>query len=417
MELITILLSIISILAVLSGVSILIGVGKSDRAKAAIFFVGNLAALVWAFSIVRLLSLPAESYDLAKSLVPVVYISVCAMMSFLVGYICYDYKIGKPFFILTLLLTAVVGTLIVVNPEKFYSEMIIDGINNRLLFENCALYVVYIALCVFIVLGLVGGSLGKVFIARKNKQMNTKSYVILALGFALTGALAGFFDLVLPLLGDYGLIWVGPLSMSAAILFHYYVVLRYKILQLAGAWLKALTYVVLVAVVAVLYMCVFFVIFSALFRGASPSGEVLLLNFVMAVIMILLIPAFNEISAELSSFVSNETVDLPFVVKKLDKIKRSNLRPEPSELANFLADYLHFENVWLVKGKHVWSSKGEDLTDDAAKATLTLKDEKGNECGKIVFGKPSGKLSFSRRDKTQLDVVASLLGPILAKVS
>ena len=68
MELITILLSIVSILAVLSGIAILVGVGKKDRAKATIFFFGNLAALVWAFSIVKLLTLPAGAYDPAHTL-------------------------------------------------------------------------------------------------------------------------------------------------------------------------------------------------------------------------------------------------------------------------------------------------------------------------------------------------------------
>lgn len=417
MELITILLSIVSILAVLSGIAILVGVGKKDRAKATIFFFGNLSALVWAFSIVKLLTLPAGAYDSAHTLVPVVYISACIMMSTLVGYFCYDYKIGKPYFIATLILTAIVGTLIVTNPHEFYSNMVIDGVSNRLIFENCTLYFVYIGLCAFMIAGLIGGALGKIFSSRKNKHMNTKGFCLLAVGLGLTGSLAGIFDLILPMAGNYSLIWVGPLSMSAAILFHYYVVLKYRILELESKALKILTYAVMVSVVAVIYMCVFFVIFSAMFHGAAPSAEVLILNFVMAVVMILLIPAFNEISGELSSFVSNDKIDLPHIVKKLSKIRTSRFHVDPSELAHFLADHLHYENIWIVKGKHTWSATGEGLPEDTPSASTTLKDEKGEPCGEIIFGKPTGRTNFIKHNHAELDAIISLVGPIISKAS
>ena len=417
MELITILLSIISVLAVLSGLAILVGVGRKDRAKAAIFFLGNLSALVWAFSIVRLLALPAGSYDLARTLVPVVYISACIMMSTLVGYFCYDYKVGKPYFILTLILTAIIGTLIVVSPGDFYSDMVIDGVSNRLLFNNCPLYIAYIGLCAFMIAGLIGGALGKIFTSRKNKHMNTRGFCVLAVGLGLTGSLAGIFDLILPMAGNYSLIWIGPLSMSAAILFHYYVVLKYRILELESKSLKILTYAVLVSVIAVVYMCVFFVIFSAMFHGAAPSAEVLILNFVMAVVMILLVPAFNEVSGELTSYVSNDKIDLPHIVKKLCKVKSSRFHVDPSELANFLAEHLHYENIWIVKGKHTWSANGEGLPEDAPKTSAPLKDEKGEAYGEIIFGKPTGRTNFIKHNRAELDAIISLVGPIISKAS
>ena len=417
MELITILLSIVSILAVLSGIAILVGVGHRDRAKAAIFFVANVAALVWAFSIVKFLTLPAGAYDLAQVLVPVVYISVCIMLATLVGYFCYDYRIGKPYFIATLILTAIVGTLIVTNPHEFYSTMVIDGASNRLVFDNCTLYFVYMGLCAFMISGLIGGALGKIFSSRKNKHMNTKGFCLLAIGLGLTGSLAGIFDLILPMAGNYSLIWVGPLSMSAAILFHYYVVLKYRILELESKALKALTYAVMVSIIAVVYMCVFFVIFSAMFHGAAPSAEVLILNFVMAIIMILLIPAFNEISGELSSFVSNDKIDLPHIVKKLSKVKTSRFRVDPSELAHFLADHLHYENIWIIKGKHTWSANGEGLPEDTPKTSAVLKDEKGEPCGEIIFGKPTGRTNFIKHNRAGLESIISLVGPIISKAS
>lgn len=417
MELITILLSIVSVLAVLSGVAILVGVNSKNRIKAVIFLVGNLAALVWAFSIVKLLTLPAGSYDLATALVPVVYISACVMMSALVGYFCYDYKIGKPYFIVTLILTAIVGTLIITSPQEFYSQIIIDGVSNRLIFDGCNLYLAYTGLCAFMVAGLIGGALGKIFISRKNKHMNTRGYIILAIGLGLTGALAGIFDLILPMAGTYNLIWVGPLSMSAAILFHYYVVLKYRILDLESKILKIFTYAVLVSVIAVVYMCVFFVIFSAMFHGAAPSGEVLILNFVMAVILILLIPAFNEISGELTSYVSNEQIDLSHIVKKLCKVKSSRFCIDPSELANFLAEHLHYENIWIVKGKHTWSATGEGLPEDASLISASLKNEKGEIYGEIIFGKPLGRTSFVKHNRAEFDAIISLVGPIISKNS
>ena len=445
MELITILLSIVSILAVVSGLAILFGVEKNNRAKAAIFFVGNLSALVWTFSIVKLLTLPSGEYDLARILVPTVYISVCLMMSTLVGYFCYDYKIGKPFFILTLILTAIVGTLIITNPEYFYSGMVIDGARNRLSFDNCVLYYVYIGICVVMVAGLIGGALGKIFISRRDKRMSTKGYVILAIGLGLTGSLAGIFDLAFPLLGNYSLIWVGPLSMSAAILFHYYVVLRFRILELAGRWLKALTHVVMISIIAVVYMCVFFFIFSTMFRGTSPSQEVLLLNFIMAIIMILLVPAYNETSAELGAYVSSDSIDLPYIVKKLGRVKSSRLKVEVGEIATFLANHLHLDNVWILKGDRLWDSHESGVPKEAIaviqslgrsengiwqeipekhkkalsewgiRAVAELRDSHDEPCGQIAFGKSISKTNLLRSNLSEIEIVARLVGDVISK--
>ena len=50
-------------------------------------------------------------------------------------------------------------------------------------------------------------------------------------------------------------------------------------------------------------MIIFAVIFAALFRGSTPSTEVIVLNFIMIVIFLLLMPAMNELSSFIRSLI------------------------------------------------------------------------------------------------------------------
>ena len=53
-------------------------------------------------------------------------------------------------------------------------------------------------------------------------------------------------------------------------------------------------------------MIIFSVIFAALFRGSTPSIEVIILNFIMIVIFISLMPALNQFTNSVRSLISNQ---------------------------------------------------------------------------------------------------------------
>ena len=64
-------------------------------------------------------------------------------------------------------------------------------------------------------------------------------------------------------------------------------------INLSVRWLQFFSYMVVVVSIAIVYMIIFSIVFAALFRGSTPSLEVIILNFIMILIFIALIPAMN----------------------------------------------------------------------------------------------------------------------------
>ena len=116
-------------------------------------------------------------------------------------------------------------------------------------------------------------------------------------------------NLILPLFNNWGLIWLGPLALSVTIIAVYYTILRYRMLNLASIWLKIFSYIVIIASIAIVYMVIFSVIFAALFRGSTPSIEVIILNFIMILVFLLLMPATNRLINFVRSLIMGQKVD------------------------------------------------------------------------------------------------------------
>ena len=65
-------------------------------------------------------------------------------------------------------------------------------------------------------------------------------------------------------------------------------------------------------------MMVFYVVFIAMFRGSSPSIEVIVLNFIMVLFFLLLMPAMNELTAFVRSLITGEEVETKSVAAPKD---------------------------------------------------------------------------------------------------
>ena len=68
-------------------------------------------------------------------------------------------------------------------------------------------------------------------------------------------------------------------------------------------------------------MVIFSVVFAGLFRGSTPSTEVIILNFIMIVIFIALMPAMNELSNFIRSLISGQ----PHPAKKVTSKKSQEI--------------------------------------------------------------------------------------------
>lgn len=257
----------------------------------------------------------------------------------------------------------------------------------------------------------------------------------------VTGILSCVFDVILPLWVRYDLIWIGPVAVGVSIVAFYYALLRFRIISMSSSWLKVLSSIVLTSAGVIIYMLIFYLIFTSLFKIPNPSTSILVLNFLMIVIMLLLMPVINELRASISSMISVGQVDIAYVVKKLNHLATKNI--DLRDLAGFLADHLHFAYIGFIINGRLYGSKALAMSSEelsqithlkpsgteiwqqpnkqaqktfdelGLKAVAELRNAKGKAFGQLVVGKPMGKNTFERRDLIQLEMIINLVATVI----
>lgn len=307
MQLIAILLTTVSVLTFLSGLAVFAGSKKSDRARSAWFFVATIFATIWMVTIsLFLIAAPDWSRDLMTALVDLTYLSAIFIDIALLGYIAWRYRAGKITTIIFLIAGIIFAGIFIANPSLLYTDIVLTNAGNSLVTNIGPFYFTYIAFFCALVPAVLITLLRQILRSKSDRIKNGD--VVLLIGFGISGTVSLIFNLILPL-WTWDLIWLGPLAISTTIIAFYYTILRYRALQLGSRWLNILSYIVLITSAAVLYMIVFYIIFLAMFRGSSPSIEVIILNFIMVLFFLLLMPAMNELTSFIHSLISNEEHD------------------------------------------------------------------------------------------------------------
>lgn len=442
MKLITILLYAVAVLTLLSGFAVLVGSRKNERVKSLFFMLATVGAAAWASSIAGFLSLEPTQADVAPLAIFGIYASAIVMDVCFTGYIGWQYKIGKVATLAFGMLGAILIGLVATQPSLLYSDFSLTNTGNAVNLVDGWYYYAYLVYF----LAITGCFMALLFhriVKTRNKSLRT-GLIVFLVGNAIAGTASLIFDVLVPFWVRYDLIWIGPLTISATIIAHYYSILRYKILTLSTTWLRILSYVILMSSAAIIYMVIFFIIFTALFKVPNPSPSIFMLNFIMVAVTLLMMPVFNESTAFVRSLVQTDTVDLAYVIKKLNQVasaKSVNL----NELADFLATYLHFNYVGLfVKGrlygssslpitvdelkqisllahaeKGVWQEFNQPVSEAAnrlgIRAIAELNNDKGKAFGQVLVGKPTGKMGFDRKDLAQLEMIINIVAMIAEK--
>ena len=305
MQLIVILLATVSILTFLSGVIVFFGSKKGDKVRSAWFLLAAIFATIWMSSIsFFLIAKPAWiasiDWHVKWTFVSAIIIDVAFL-----GYISWPTKYGKPITLVFLLAGLVISCLIFTQPQLLYKAVILENTGNKVEMNIAPLYFAYNGFFALIVPAVIIALLQQ-YIKSRSDRKRGGDLVIMG-SFGLSSALTLAFNLIMPLFGNWNLIWIGPLALAATIIGFYYTILRYRTLNLASIWLKIFSYIVIIASIAIIYMIIFSVIFAALFRGSTPSTEVIILNFIMILIFIALMPAMNELIVFIKSLISGNT--------------------------------------------------------------------------------------------------------------
>lgn len=439
MSLISILLVTVAILSFSFGLLTFIGASKNDRMRSAWFCFATLGAAIWSVSIAIFLALEAPDAD-ATFWIYGIYIPPMFMMVGMLGYSSWKLKSGKILTILDLLFMMTLAVLMIYDKSLLYTSYEIARTGNTVELVGGMFYIIYM---VFYFVSDTAFLLYSLYMVKHTRNKSVRNgNLLLMIGFMITGVMTLSTDLILPLFGNYSLIWIGPLFISVTIAVYFYTVLKYHMISVASRWLQMATYAVVGLAGVAIYMLIFYLIFTTLFKIPNPSTSVLVLNFLMIVIVLLLMPVIREVSAVLRSMIMVGQVDIAYVVKKLNHLASKNV--DLRVLAGFLADHLHFAYVGFIINDRLYGSKplamtadeikkisgmkaarGGDVWQEPSKAvqevlnTLDLKavaelrNAKGKAFGQLIVGKPLGKSSFERRDLIQLEMIINLVATVI----
>lgn len=304
MQLIVILLATVSVLTLLSGAIVFLGSSKGDRIRSAWFFLAAIAATAWMTSISFFLTAEPTAINTINWHVKWTFVSAIIIDVAFLGYIAWHEKYGKILTFFFLLFGLVTSVLIFCYPDLLYSAIVLSKTGNSVTMNIGLLYILYNVFFATIVPAILVTLLKQYIKTRSDRKKGGDLTIMISFGISSTIVLIT--NLILPLLGNWGAIWLGPLALAATIIGFYYTILRYRSLNLASIWLKLFSYIVIIASLAIIYMLIFSVIFAGLFRGSTPSTEVIVLNFIMILIFLLLMPAMNQLITFIRSLIVNQ---------------------------------------------------------------------------------------------------------------
>lgn len=304
MQLIVILLATVSVLTFLSGAIVFFGSSKGDRIRSAWYFLAAIFATIWMTSISFFLIASPNRISTIGWHVNWTFISALFLDTAFLGYGAWNKKYGKLTTLLFLLIGLIISGAILISPGDLYTAVTLANTGNSVTMNIGPLYFGYIGFFCTIVPAIVAVFFHQ-FLKTRSKRKRGGDFVTMG-SFGLSSTLVLIFNLILPLFNNWSLIWIGPLALAVTILAVYYTILRYKMLNLSSIWLRVFSYVVVIASIAILYMIIFSVIFAALFRGSTPSTEVIILNFIMILIFITLIPAMSGLLNYIKLLISGQ---------------------------------------------------------------------------------------------------------------
>lgn len=229
MSLVSILLFAVSALAVLSGVSALLGASKADRVRLGWFFTAAIFAALWTIAIAVFLSLPVEAENVAPVMIIGIYLCSALMMVALLGFASWNTVPGKILTVAAALSVAITATLVVSDSKLLFDGFVLSNRGNSVNLVNGPIYWLYIFFF------LLNSGLAWLFILRHSKKARSKRVrqgdMVLLVGLIFTGIAAFTSDLFLPLFVRYDLIWIGPFTLSITLVAFYYAILKFGLFR------------------------------------------------------------------------------------------------------------------------------------------------------------------------------------------
>lgn len=257
------------------------------------FFLTTIGAAVWSAGIALFLLTKSPSVMVAAAVLYYVAAALIALSAILIGYSLRYGKVPKDGIMMLLVAPFLMVSMpIAIYPGILLGSVTVDVHNTAtLVLTTYVLYGLY-----FIV--YYSCALLLLYSARKKANSRWKtSYSYLFAAFLLSGLIGMWFNLILPALGNYSLIWAGPFSIFPFLTIVYLAIIRYGLFDLRLALSRMTTYVLSVFAIAVIYVGLYFGIMMAVSKWVLPGAEIDLtdINFTSLALILVLVLTFQPI--------------------------------------------------------------------------------------------------------------------------
>ncbi len=304
MHLIVILLIIVGALTMLSGVITFMGSSRADRVKSFWYLLTTFFTVTWIAGIEQFSIASADQGGIVEFHAQWGLVSVVLADAVFLGYAIWNRPHGKAITLSAIVVALILSLVIFLNPHEFYSGITYSNTGNSIDFKIGPLCLAYMGYF-FIIVPLTMWGFWRQHLQTRSERKQASNLIML-LSFGIGSGIVMLADFILPLTGNWEVLWLGPLAIAVVVLLIYYVTLRYRELNLSSGWLRLLSYVVVITSIAIVYIIIFSLIFAALFRGSTPSTEVIVLNFIMILIFIALTPAMDGLLKFIQPLISEQ---------------------------------------------------------------------------------------------------------------
>lgn len=350
-----------------------------------------------------------------------------------------------------MLLLAIV---VAIAPGGVVSGATVSGMLNSVGL-NLVWYLVYIiAFAYLVVAAFVRLSLSYVEVKKTRAKRYAHQVLMIIYTLAIVVIAGAYFDILLPLFGNYGAIWMGPPFTFAFTSYLLYVLITQGIFDVRAAAARSVGYVAVAAVVLVLYGAIIFGIGGMVFRDAPPSvmqqlfylGSALALAFSIGPLRGLLDRLtyrffyhrdynFNDVLQQFSTVTANE-IELNRVISKSLAVLVDALSPSYVSLYIMSAKGHTHHYVRNLKGRHTpkryrqqleivkdilvdlpRTVRVNDIThfevrqvaEDSGAQVIVQLMVKGEQVGVLFFGERQNGFPYSEQDMQLLATTADEL--------
>lgn len=218
-----------------------------------------------------------QSQNTAALLVPAYYIAALFIAFGLLQFcIAYSGKKVAPWVMLLSAVPLLAVSVLVAIPGMFIDQ--IDTGTHSVQLDSMS-YILYSALFVaytIIALGLLWH--------RAAQKTRTRHYRLLAIGLTVCLLGGGFFNLLLPGLGTYNYILLGPLFTFIMVATVFYAIARHGLFDIRLAVVRTVTYILSLGTLAAIYLVVAYIVFNTILNQTSSVSQIAV-NVVLTLVL------------------------------------------------------------------------------------------------------------------------------------